>query len=245
VSIDHVDALALNGFFIAPQFLDPETVRSLIRAVESVEPDEQASRVRRGVTFARRNLLELDFVRGFINSSSVRKLIELAAPTSVAVRAILFDKNDQANWTVPWHQDRSIAVKERLDAPGFGPWSTKAGVVHVQPPVEILRQMLTLRFHLDPCPATNGPLRVIAGTSDHILNAQEVENAVAEREQIACTTDAGGLVVMRPLTFHASSPATVPSHRRVIQVELGPRELPHGLNWAVPRQSSSQLGTIM
>ena len=52
----------------------------------------------------------------------------------------------------PWHQDLSIAVKERHEVAGFGPWSVKEGVP-VQPPVEILESMLTLRLHLDDCHA--------------------------------------------------------------------------------------------
>lgn len=65
------------------------------------------------------------------------------------VRAILFDKTADNNWAVPWHQDRTIAVRARHDVPGFGPWSLKAGVVHVEPPFEIIEGMITIRAHLD------------------------------------------------------------------------------------------------
>jgi hypothetical protein len=51
-----------------------------------------------------------------------------------AVRAIVFDKTPGANWKVSWHQDLTIAVRHQIEVPGFGPWSTKAGVLHVQPP---------------------------------------------------------------------------------------------------------------
>ena len=234
---DQPQSLDCLGFFIADHFLDPQTVEGLINSVESLETDATASRLRNGVPFARRNLLEFDFVRDLISSSSVRGLLDAIAQSLVAVRAILFDKRESANWTVPWHQDRSIAVRERIDVPGFGPWSSKAGVVHVQPPAQILQRMVTLRFHLDPFPEGNGPLRVIAGTQDRILDQKEVERAVAEREQSICTTDAGGLLVMRPLLLHASSPAISPSHRRVIHVEFGPKTLPRSLNWASSVQS--------
>src|SRR5450432_1223405 len=50
------------------------------------------------------------------------------------VRVLFFDKTETANWSVPWHQDLLIAVAERIETPGFGPWSVKAGVIHVQPP---------------------------------------------------------------------------------------------------------------
>ena len=45
--------------------------------------------------------------------------------------------------------------------PQFGPWSTKDGTPHVQPPVELLQQMVTVRLHLDDCDEANGALRVL------------------------------------------------------------------------------------
>jgi hypothetical protein len=65
------------------------------------------------------------------------------------VRAIYFDKSSDANWLVPWHQDLTLALRERLESPGFGPWSVKDGIPHVQPPVELLERMLTVRIHFD------------------------------------------------------------------------------------------------
>jgi hypothetical protein len=231
---DQRQPLAARGFFIADHFLEPKTIRDLIDSVESLEPDANATRIRSGIPFARRNLIEFDFVRNIVERPAVRDLLDSIAPSLIPVRAILFDKISSANWTVPWHQDRSIAVRERIDAPGFGPWSIKAGIVHVQPPVAILQQLLTLRFHLDPCPAANGPLRVIPGTHHRILDQIEVEHAITHCNQSLCTTDAGGLLAMRPLLLHASSPAITPSHRRVIHIEFGPVKLPGHLTWAIP-----------
>ncbi len=37
------------------------------------------------------------------------------------VHAITFDKTPGANWSLGWHQDRTIAVRDRRDADGFGP----------------------------------------------------------------------------------------------------------------------------
>ncbi len=193
----------------------------------------ESLRIKRGVPFARRNLLSNERVREFAHDGPVRGLVEAAAPGAMPVRAILFDKTGDANWTVPWHQDRSIAVLERREAPGFGPWSVKAGVVHVQPPVEVLRQMVTLRFSLDACDLDNGPLRTIAETHHEILSAPAVEAAVARGPEQVQVTAAGGVVVMRPLVLHASSPARRPGHRRVLHIEFGPPTLPGGLAWAI------------
>ena len=38
---------------------------------------------------------------------------------ALLVRGTLFDKNPDANWSLFWHQDSIITVKERVDAPGY------------------------------------------------------------------------------------------------------------------------------
>ena len=90
-----------------------------------------------------------------VMSLVVRHLGEEARP----VRAILFDKTAESNWLVPWHQDLTIVVESRAEAPGYGPWSMKDGRHHVQPPMHVMERMLTIRLHLDDCDATNGALQ--------------------------------------------------------------------------------------
>ena len=149
-----------------------------------------------------------------------------------AVRATLFDKSADANWKVPWHQDVTIAVCERRDTEGYGPWSTKNGVVHVQPPSDVLERMITVRVHLDDCGASNGALRVMPGTHTlGRLNQNDVSAYVDEAEAIWCEAVAGEALVMRPLLLHASSAAALPTHRRVLHFDYAVGELANGLVW--------------
>lgn len=155
------------GFAICPSAIDP----SLLAAFEGALADvEGSTNVRsRGSVYAIRNLLTA--------APAVRKLAEaeplialarsVLGDTARPVRGLLFDKRPEVNWLVPWHQDLTICVKERREIEGFGPWSVKAGVVHVQPPARVLEEMVALRIHLDDAPADNGALRVLPGT--HLL----------------------------------------------------------------------------
>jgi ectoine hydroxylase-related dioxygenase (phytanoyl-CoA dioxygenase family) len=133
------------------------------------------------------------------------------------VRATLFDKAPGANWLLPWHQDLTICVDARKDVPGYGRWTKKAGIWHVQPPVPILERMLAIRIHLDNCDEANGVLRILPGT--HTLG-RLTASEIAEQQRVAapvsCAVDAGGVVLMRPLLIHASSAAGNATHRRVI-----------------------------
>jgi ectoine hydroxylase-related dioxygenase (phytanoyl-CoA dioxygenase family) len=120
----------------------------------------------RGGVYAIRNLLDVvPAVAELATSDKLIRLVQSALGSHVfPVRGILFDKTPDANWLVPWHQDLTISVKQRLDIAGYGPWTIKAGVHHVQPPVEILDGMLSVRVHLDDCYERNGPLRVLPST---------------------------------------------------------------------------------
>jgi ectoine hydroxylase-related dioxygenase (phytanoyl-CoA dioxygenase family) len=133
---------------------------------------------------------------------------------------------------VTWHQDLAIAVKERVDTPGFGPWSLKDGVAHAHAPAGVLQRMLAVRIHLDDADCTNGALRVIPGS--HLagkLTDAAMEKLVATGKQVMCTARAGDALVMRPLLLHASSRAVVPSRRRVVHIEYAIDELASPLQW--------------
>jgi ectoine hydroxylase-related dioxygenase (phytanoyl-CoA dioxygenase family) len=148
------------------------------------------------------------------------------------VRAILFDKSAAANWSLGWHQDRTIAVRERRQVPGFGPWTVKSGRQHVSPPVAILERMATLRLHLDPVPASNAPLLVARGSHRLGLVAEaEIDNVVARTEAIACLADRGEVWLYRTLILHASAAAAAPRRRRVLQVDYAAQPLPDGLEF--------------
>jgi ectoine hydroxylase-related dioxygenase (phytanoyl-CoA dioxygenase family) len=224
-----------DGFAIVPSVIPPAHVAALIDAVQGFEATHAAVREKGGSTYAVRRLCGIiPAVRVLSESLAIRNVIEpVLGKSARVVRSLLFDKNPGANCKVPWHQDLTIAVKERRDVAGFGPWSVKAGVTHVQPPAVVLARMLTIRLHLDACDADNGPLRVIA--ESHALGAIDpgaIPDVRSRLLEVTCTVPAGGAVLMRPLLLHASSPAQRPGHRRVIHLEFtADGELPGGLEW--------------
>jgi ectoine hydroxylase-related dioxygenase (phytanoyl-CoA dioxygenase family) len=151
-----------------------------------------------------------------------------------AVRILYFDKTPDKNWAVPWHQDRTIAVANRVDMPGFGPWSVKAGIRHVEPPESILRNIVSLRLHLDDCGSDNGPLLALRGSFRlGRVPAQEIRPHVDRGEIEVCCARAGDVVAMRGLTIHASERVLRPGHRRVLHVDFSCADLPGDLEWAL------------
>ncbi|WP_448662772.1 phytanoyl-CoA dioxygenase family protein [Sphingomonas sp. CJ20] len=148
------------------------------------------------------------------------------------VRAILFDKSDGNNWALGWHQDRTIAVTARVDTSGFGPWSVKAGLLHVEPPFAVIEAMVTMRIHLDAVPADNAPLLIAPGS--HRLGRvpeAEIAGAVERCGTAMCLADAGDVWLYATPILHASAAASGHAHRRVLQVDFSAGTLPHGLEW--------------
>jgi ectoine hydroxylase-related dioxygenase (phytanoyl-CoA dioxygenase family) len=221
-----------DGFAIVHDVLTPNVVDELLAILSAVAPD--AAQTRRGEVFAVRNLFaSVPEVRALATSPALRALVEpVLGPQAFAVRGLFFDKPPEANWKVPYHQDLAIAVKARHDVPGFGPWTTKAGVPHTHAPTDLLEGMLTLRLHLDDCEATNAPLRVLPG-SHHLgkLDAARIQQLRDEIPEVVCVVPRGGALLMRPLLLHASSPAETPRHRRVLHIEYASTLLPDGLEW--------------
>jgi hypothetical protein len=148
------------------------------------------------------------------------------------VRAVLFDKTLATNWSLAWHQDRTIAVAERREVEGFGPWTIKNGMLHVAPPIEILAGMVTLRAHLDAVPMTNAPLLVAPG-SHRLGRISEscVPRVVAAYGVAACLAEVGDIWLYSTLILHASEAAAEPRRRRVLQVDFATGGLPGGLRW--------------
>jgi len=172
-------------------------------------------------------------VRAVATGSTMQALAtSVLGAAAFPVRTIYFDKTASANWKVAWHQDLTIAVRARIDSDGFGPWSSKDGVTHVQPPVGVLERMVSVRLHLDDCTASHGPLRVIPRSHrSGRLSVSGIAAIRAREPEHVCMARAGDLLVLRPLLLHASSAATEPGHRRVMHIEYACEPLPAGLDW--------------
>lgn len=218
--------LRLEGWAITSPLFQPDLLDTLTSELTSVVGDTSA----RGGT---RQLLDIPVVQELARSDPVRSVAEAALGKGCfAVRGILFDKTPSANWKVTWHQDLTIAVRARRDTDGFGPWSVKEGVPHVQPPMPVLERMVAVRVHLDDCGPENGPVRVIPRSHAYgRLSGASIDVWKQEHASIDCTLSRGGILAFFPLLLHASSPSSRPGHRRVVHLEFAATNLPEGLEW--------------
>jgi len=167
----------------------------------------------------------------FADLAVASSIIERLPPGLWPVRGILFDKTSERNWPVGWHRDTTIAVKERRETEGYGPWTVKEGVVHVCPPTGLLAQMTSVRIHLDDTPESNGALRVIPGS--HVGSPLPGAERAEEMEAATCECRTGDVLLMSPLLLHSSPRAVDPCRRRVIHIEYAPLAALHSrLEWS-------------
>ncbi|MFL6428904.1 MAG: phytanoyl-CoA dioxygenase family protein [Acidobacteriaceae bacterium] len=221
-----------DGFAIVENVLQSDEIDLLLAAIDQAESD--AAMRKRGGVFAIRNLLQVvPEIDALARSSTARDLVgAVLGPDHHPVRGILFDKIPDANWKVPWHQDVTIAVQQKIEIDGYGPWSVKADVVHVQPPAAVLEGMLSLRLHLDSCTEENGALRVLPHSHRNgRISETDISGLLRATPATVCEIAAGGALLMRPLLLHASSASRRPTHRRVIHIDYSRVALPGGLCW--------------
>src|SRR5581483_10167114 len=200
--------IATKGWAVTAPLFDPTTIAELRYATAPLV------HARRG---GARNLLDEPQLAALTAHPALRQLAgAILGGPCFAVRALFFNKTPDANWKVIWHQDLTVTVQQRVDVPGYGPWTEKAGVPHVQPPTDVLEGMLAVRVHLDACTPDNGPVRVLDGTHRlGRLSPEAIDRLRAECAESVCLAEEGAVLAFRPLLLHASRPATRPAHRRV------------------------------
>ena len=213
--------LETHGFTLIPKFFTQTECSKLIQILGPV------------TGAGRRGLLSIPLISQLANSPKFLNLIRPhLSKNPTPVRSIYFDKSPDANWVVSWHQDLTIALNEHSEIPGFGPWSVKDGIPHVQPPSEFLQKMLTLRLHLDSANESNGALRVLPGS--HLagkLSPQQIQEQRQVTTEHLCNADAGDVLLMRPLLLHASGRSSSQNHRRILHIEYAGLDLPNQARW--------------
>ncbi len=219
-----------DGFALVGRVLDAGECDALARRIETLGLPKAGTR----------RLLDHEWCRELGEQIQRKLSIQLSELNQLSlIQCTYFNKSSSSNWLVPWHQDCSIPVANRVDSKNLSGWSTKEGVTFVYGPDEVLSCMIAVRLHLDDSLHSNGPLRVIKGSHRFgTLESDEIDRIRKEQDGTPCVVSKGGVVVMRPLILHASSKSTSGCPRRVLHFLFGPRPLPCGLGWADPALSN-------
>jgi ectoine hydroxylase-related dioxygenase (phytanoyl-CoA dioxygenase family) len=217
-------SIDINGFEYWPSALNSEKIAEIKDDIESLNQTIP----RYGIRQIHNLLPSVDKLTK--SKSLIQKAENLLGGKASLVRAILFDKSPDKNWFVPWHQDTTVAVHQKVDVKGWSHWTLKRGIHHVQPPIEILKKMITIRIHLDESNIDNGCLKFIERSHDKKLSSEEVNSKIQQGYK-DCIMSAGDAFIMRPLLLHSSNKSHSEKSRQVIHIEYASAELPDELEW--------------
>ncbi|KFF13435.1 phytanoyl-CoA dioxygenase [Chryseobacterium soli] len=229
---DHKNVILENGFGIINNIFSNKEVNKIIHVLENIDTSKETFRKSEDLFAIRQFLKEIPEIKDLIFNDNIKKVVrEIFGEKYVVVKSIYFDKPEKSNWYVAYHQDLTISVDKKVNLPDFGPWTTKQNQFAVQPPLDILENMYTIRIHLDDTDEHNGALKVVPKSHSKGIYRPETIDWTVETEEI-CSVEKGGIMIMKPLTLHGSNRTTNGKKRRVIHIEFSDRELPEELQWS-------------
>ena len=229
----YLDEINAEGFAIINSVYTENQIEKLISLIESVTENNTKNttfRKSQDLFAIRQFHKELPQTLPFIFNQKLKSIItENFGEGYFITKSIYFDKPEKSNWFVAYHQDLTISVNQKLEVENFKNWTVKQNQFAVQPPTAILENNFTIRIHLDTTTKDNGALKII--NNSHSKGVYKVDDLAIENETI-CEVEKGGIMIMKPLLFHASNKTTNNERRRVIHIEFSNQELPNGLEWS-------------
>jgi ectoine hydroxylase-related dioxygenase (phytanoyl-CoA dioxygenase family) len=229
---NHKTEISEKGFTIINDIFSEKEISQIIDVIDSIDTSKETFRKSEDLFAIRQFLKEVPESHQFIFNDNIRKIInEIFGNNYFVVKSIYFDKPEKSNWYVSYHQDLTISVDKKLDLKGFGPWTTKQNQFAVQPPIDYLKNIFTIRIHLDDTDENNGALKVVPNSHSKEIYRPETIDWNVETEEI-CSVNKGGIMIMKPLILHGSNRTTNHQKRRVIHIEFSDMELPEEINWS-------------
>lgn len=167
-----------DGYVIVPQLFNDDSIDSLRNAIAKYLKAEFSYGIRdiHHKIPEIKNLTTSELIINTLKQDTNEQKFHL-------IKAIFFNKNINYNWAVGWHQDKTIAVKEKISIYGFKNWTVKKGVPHVQPPLNILDKITTIRIALNDTNSNNGALKFIPQSHKlGVLTQSEINRIANQRE---------------------------------------------------------------
>ncbi len=229
---NHKSHILEYGFAVINNVFSKQELEEIETVLQSIDTSKENFRKSEDLFAIRQFLKEVPEIKDLIFNENIRKVVqEIFGEKYFVVKSIYFDKPETSNWYVAYHQDLTISVDKKLELPGFGPWTTKQNQFAVQPPLNVLKNIYTIRIHLDDTDENNGALKVIPKSHSKGIYRPETIDWTVETEEI-CNVEKGGIMMMKPLTLHGSNRTTNGKKRRVIHIEFSDIELPEVLQWS-------------
>ena len=228
----HKIEIAENGFTTIDNIYSDQEIEQILLAINQADNNKETFRKSADLFAIRQFFKEIPTTSGLVFNDNLKDVVrEFFGDNYFVVKSIYFDKPETSNWYVSYHQDLTISVDKKIEIESFGPWTTKQNQFAVQPPIEIMENIYTIRIHFDDTDVNNGALRVISKSHLKKIYRPETIDWTIETET-TCNVKKGGMMIMKPLILHSSSRTTNNKKRRVLHIEFSNQELPKEIKWA-------------
>ncbi|WP_299188434.1 phytanoyl-CoA dioxygenase family protein [uncultured Aquimarina sp.] len=228
----HKTKLRKQGFTTIPDIYSNQEINQLIKVLDTLQSYNTNFRKTKYLFAIRKFLKEVPEIKNSVLNNNLKQLIEdYFGKNYFLVKSIYFDKPPSSNWFVSYHQDLSVSVNKKTIVDGYTNWTVKKEQYGVQPPLEILENIYTIRIHLDDTNKSNGALKVIPKSHTKGIYRPETIDWKIEKA-IICDVPRGGVMLMQPLLLHSSNRTTNNQRRRVIHLEFSNKQLAKDIEWA-------------
>jgi len=223
--------LNTDGFAIANGIYSNEEISEIINMIDSKQMSGPTIMKNNNLFAIRQFIPTIPEVLPLILNQKLIEIIDQITESEFFIsKSIYFDKPSESNWFVAFHQDLSISVENKIESNDYSNWTFKHGVYGVQPPIKTLNDTITLRIHLDDTTSENGALKIIPKSHQHGIIRTDSKKWETTNPY-TCEVKSGGVMLMKPLTLHASNRTTNNKRRRVIHIELNKHDLSNSINW--------------
>lgn len=153
------DNLSNKGFSIIDGIYNDAEIDSILSCIENADQTNTTFRKSADLFAIRQVVKEIPEILPIVFNDNLKNLISsILGNDYFIVKSIYFDKPENSNWYVAYHQDLTISVDKKAEIENFVNWTKKQNQFAVQPPVSILENIVTLRIHLDETNSENGAL---------------------------------------------------------------------------------------
>lgn len=230
--MDTIKLFNQEGYGIINKLYNEDEIAEINNCIETNEIANQNFRKNKDIFAIRQVLQEIPKLQKLIFNKKLKDLIKTIGNDGYfVVKSIYFDKPATSNWFVPYHQDLTISLVEKIETKNYINWTKKNKQVAVQPPLSILENIFTIRIHLDDTSSENGAVKVIPAS--HKLGIITISSfEIDKTNEFICEVEKGGIMLMKPLTLHSSTRTTNDKRRRVIHIEFSNQKLDNNLQWS-------------
>ncbi len=227
----YIKSLKENGFAVLDRMYSDLEIEAILTTIETAATTQQLAKNSANLFAIRQVIKKIPELKPLVFTEKLKTLLySIFKETCFLTKAIYFDKPSESNWFVAYHQDLSISVDRKENVLNYQNWTFKKGQFGVQPPLDVLENIVTVRIHLDKTEKENGALKVISNSHSKGIYRPETIDWNAETEHI-CEVEKGGVMLMKPLTLHASERTTNHKQRRVLHLEFSTKQLTKPLEW--------------